>query len=200
MADRLVSLPPMRQAQIDLLTFAARLRAMLGLLEVDVTRARQIMRERRAEGEDLSFTAFAVACLARTVIEHPEVQGLPAGRTRVLVFDDVDVSVQIERRAEGRLLVVLHVVRAAQAKSPGGSPTRSEPPWVVDGKARVREVLHLCLSIDHDVVDGAPATRFARRLADLPATASLLPDLGPKPSEEGTFAAADPRPGPGAWR
>lgn len=36
----------------------------------------------------------------------------------------------------------------------------AERPLVVDGEIRAREVLHVTLEFDHDVVDGAPAARF----------------------------------------
>lgn len=38
---------------------------------------------------------------------------------------------------------------------------------VVDGRSVVREFLSLTVSVDHDVVDGAPAARFTRRLKEL---------------------------------
>jgi hypothetical protein len=38
---------------------------------------------------------------------------------------------------------------------------------VVDGHAVVREYLSLTISVDHDIVDGAPAARFTRRLKEL---------------------------------
>lgn len=38
-------------------------------------------------------------------------------------------------------------------------------PWVVDERVEVRDILHLTLLFDHDVVDGAPAARFIARLA-----------------------------------
>jgi pyruvate/2-oxoglutarate dehydrogenase complex dihydrolipoamide acyltransferase (E2) component len=36
----------------------------------------------------------------------------------------------------------------------------AEKPGVVDGEIAVREFLHLTVSVDHDVVDGAPIARF----------------------------------------
>jgi len=42
-----------------------------------------------------------------------------------------------------------------------------EKPVVLDGHSAVREYLSLTISLDHDIVDGAPAARFARRLKDL---------------------------------
>jgi pyruvate/2-oxoglutarate dehydrogenase complex dihydrolipoamide acyltransferase (E2) component len=40
-------------------------------------------------------------------------------------------------------------------------------PGVTDERIAPRELLHVTLSFDHDVVDGAPAARFASRLRDL---------------------------------
>ena len=40
-------------------------------------------------------------------------------------------------------------------------------PAVVDGRIEPREILNLTVAFDHDVVDGAPATRFVRRLVEL---------------------------------
>ena len=40
-------------------------------------------------------------------------------------------------------------------------------PAVVDGRIEPREMLNLTLSFDHNIVDGAPATRFVRRLVEL---------------------------------
>jgi len=38
---------------------------------------------------------------------------------------------------------------------------------MVGGSVKPREYLHVTLSFDHDIVDGAPAARFAARLRGL---------------------------------
>jgi hypothetical protein len=43
----------------------------------------------------------------------------------------------------------------------------TEKPWVVEGRIEVREVLDMTVSIDHDIVDGAPAARFVNQLREL---------------------------------
>jgi len=43
----------------------------------------------------------------------------------------------------------------------------AEKPGVVERRIEVREYLSVTLSFDHDVVDGAPAARFAQRFAEL---------------------------------
>ncbi|MFB6106680.1 MAG: 2-oxo acid dehydrogenase subunit E2 [Halobacteriaceae archaeon] len=45
----------------------------------------------------------------------------------------------------------------------GGIGTR---PRLVDGELRSREYLSLTVTVDHDVVDGAPAARFVQRLTE----------------------------------
>jgi hypothetical protein len=40
-------------------------------------------------------------------------------------------------------------------------------PSVVGGRIEPRETLHLTVGLDHDIVDGAPAARFTRRLVEL---------------------------------
>jgi pyruvate/2-oxoglutarate dehydrogenase complex dihydrolipoamide acyltransferase (E2) component len=43
----------------------------------------------------------------------------------------------------------------------------AEKPGVIDGRIEIREYLDLTSTFDHDVVDGAPAARFAQRLKEL---------------------------------
>lgn len=43
----------------------------------------------------------------------------------------------------------------------------AQKPGVVDGRVEPREILHLTLEFDHDVIDGAPAARFSQRLIAL---------------------------------
>jgi pyruvate/2-oxoglutarate dehydrogenase complex dihydrolipoamide acyltransferase (E2) component len=58
-------------------------------------------------------------------------------------------------------------------------------PAVVDGRIEPREILHLTVMFDHDVVDGGPAARFTRRLVELIESGDGLPELeevGPHPA------------------
>ena len=40
-------------------------------------------------------------------------------------------------------------------------------PGVSEGRIEIREYLNLTITFDHDIVDGAPAARFAQRLTEL---------------------------------
>ena len=64
----------------------------------------------------------SVTCLARAVSEHKHVHAMRRGRRKLVVFDDVDLAIVVERtvhRADGRTetLPMPYVVRRAQEKS-----------------------------------------------------------------------------------
>jgi len=60
----------------------------------------------------------------------------------------------------------------------------SKRPRVVGDHVESREVLDLTVTIDHNVVDGAPATRFGAELRHLIETTAALQPIGvAKPGE-----------------
>jgi pyruvate/2-oxoglutarate dehydrogenase complex dihydrolipoamide acyltransferase (E2) component len=112
-----VTIPDMRLAQRDVLTFLRRPRTIHALVEVDVTAARGRIHAAGGRGVDVSFTGFLVACLARTVAEDWSVQARPAGGRRVWVPHYVDVNTQVERLVDGQLVDVPVIVRDAETKT-----------------------------------------------------------------------------------
>ena len=79
---------------------------MYGLLEVDVTSAKQFIKGYQARtGELLSFTGYLILCLARAVDENKAVQAYRKGRKQLVVFDDVHVGItgRTEDRRAARL-------------------------------------------------------------------------------------------------
>ena len=59
-------------------------------------------------------------------------------------------------------------------------------PGVVDGRVEPRTFLAVTASVDHDIVDGAPAARFVRRLREIVEGAEVL---RPGPAGHGPLAA-----------
>jgi pyruvate/2-oxoglutarate dehydrogenase complex dihydrolipoamide acyltransferase (E2) component len=113
-----VPFPKERQVYLDSFALAYRKHVVHGLMEVDVTAARQLLREHKARtGQALSFTAYVVACLGRAVAENKAVQGYRNWRNQLVLFDDVDVSTIIEIQVGERKTPLAHVVRAANRRS-----------------------------------------------------------------------------------
>jgi pyruvate/2-oxoglutarate dehydrogenase complex dihydrolipoamide acyltransferase (E2) component len=50
----------------------------------------------------------------------------------------------------------------------------TEKPMAVDGSVELRQVLPVTISFNHDVIDGAPAARFAQRFAELLESGEML--------------------------
>jgi len=89
-----------------------------GLIEVDVTRAREFLREHKAKtGESLSFTAFIVTCLGKAVDENKAVQACRKGSKYLALFDEVDVATPIEREMAGQKQPIIFIIRAANKKT-----------------------------------------------------------------------------------
>jgi pyruvate/2-oxoglutarate dehydrogenase complex dihydrolipoamide acyltransferase (E2) component len=248
---------PFRQLVIDGMELAARKHSIHGLVEVDITAARERLRKiKEATGESPSFTGFITYCCARAVDEDKHLHAYRDWRNRLILFDDVDVSLPVERMEAGRPVVLQTVIRAANRKTvrqihqeirdlqskelgstawgarlrwyvlipafirrmffrivqraphvikgfngtvlvtsvgmfgtragwgvplPGHTLTVTiggieQKPLLRDGRLESRE--HLCLTVtfDHDIIDGAPAARFVRRLQELVEGAAGLED------------------------
>ncbi len=251
---RVVEFPPDRRDMPAINALNASRHFMYGLLEVDVTCARQFIAGHKAQtGESLSFTGYLALCLAKAVDEDKMVQAYRKGRTQLLVCDDVDVGLMVERKVAGKSVLMGCVVRGANRKTyraihqeiraaqsdpvppRGGMPrwfrTALLLPWplsagvralvrtalnrnpamftsmvgtvgvtsvgmfgkgvggwgitpiihelglivgstawkpaVVEERIEPREILNLTVAFNHDLVDGAPAARFTRRLVEL---------------------------------
>lgn len=116
--DRIEPSSTRRQGTVDYMRTAGQRSNVHGLVEIDVTEARQRIQEINVEtGERLSFTAFLVFCLARAIEDHPHINAYHDWRGRVHVFDDVDVNVLIETTIQGERLGVPHVIREANHRS-----------------------------------------------------------------------------------
>jgi pyruvate/2-oxoglutarate dehydrogenase complex dihydrolipoamide acyltransferase (E2) component len=108
----------LRRALAVMLHSAQRKSMIRGLIEVDVNRAREFLREHKAKtGESLSFTAFIITCLARAVDENKSVQAYRKGSKHLVLFDEVDVASSIERDMAGHKQPIVYIIRAANTKT-----------------------------------------------------------------------------------
>jgi len=87
-------------------------------IEVDVTNARRFIKEHEAQtGEALSFTGYLAFCLGRAVDEDKSVQAYPKGRKHLVIFDNVDVFLPVEREVAASRAAIPYVIRQANHKS-----------------------------------------------------------------------------------
>jgi pyruvate/2-oxoglutarate dehydrogenase complex dihydrolipoamide acyltransferase (E2) component len=115
---KVVSYPKLRQVLSMMMSSVHRKHMIHGLLEVDVTKAREFLRDHKAKtGEPLSFTAFITACLAKAIDENKSLHACRKGSKHLVLFDDVDVATQIEREMAGQKQPIPYIIRAANRKT-----------------------------------------------------------------------------------
>ena len=108
--------PRSREIVVDAGYLASGRHIIYGLVEVDVTQARQLRRDLAASGEARpSFTAFIVASFARAIAADPRVQAYLDWRRRLVLFQDVDVVTMIE--PELGKVAIPHIIRAANRRA-----------------------------------------------------------------------------------
>ncbi|HZS06519.1 MAG TPA: 2-oxo acid dehydrogenase subunit E2 [Blastocatellia bacterium] len=114
----IVPFPRIRQFIMDSGRLAHHKHTIHGLIEVDVTTARQRIRANKEKtGESLSFTAFILTCLGRAVGANKCVQAYRNWRNQLVIFDDVDVVTFVEVEVEGRQFPLGHVLRAVNRRT-----------------------------------------------------------------------------------
>jgi pyruvate/2-oxoglutarate dehydrogenase complex dihydrolipoamide acyltransferase (E2) component len=89
-----------------------------GLVEFDITQAREMLRQRKAQtGEALSFSAFFLSCLGQAIEQDRQMHAYRDWRNRLIVFDEVDVNMLFEVEVDGKKTIRPHIIRGANRKS-----------------------------------------------------------------------------------
>jgi pyruvate/2-oxoglutarate dehydrogenase complex dihydrolipoamide acyltransferase (E2) component len=112
------SFPKTRIATLDVGQMAKRKHTIAALLDLDVTVARRAIKNyRAATGEPLSFTAWLIKTISRTLEAHPHAYAYLKGKKALMVFDDIDISIVMEREFQGELVPLPYVIRQSNQKT-----------------------------------------------------------------------------------
>ena len=117
-----LAFPNFRNPTVDTLELGRKKHHIPVLLEVDVTEARERMREQAKTQEKISFTGWVMKCIAQALSEHKHIQAMRQGSHGLILFDDVDISILVERRVGERdrsseRLPMPCIIRKANEKS-----------------------------------------------------------------------------------
>ncbi|MBN1683702.1 2-oxo acid dehydrogenase subunit E2 [Candidatus Bathyarchaeota archaeon] len=109
---------PTRMILADFNRVAASFHRVTGLVEVDVTESLEKIEDiEKQDNYKVSMTAFATKCVSQVVKENPHLNSY-RWRRKLVVFNDVDVSIVIEiTTKEGKKVPYNYVIRKAQTKS-----------------------------------------------------------------------------------
>lgn len=109
--------PISRISTIDIGAAGLKKHHIKALIELDVTEARKMIHEKKKLSEKISFNSWLIKCISHAVGEFPQIHGVRKGKRNVVVFDDIDISVMIEREINGKKVPLPYVIRKANEKS-----------------------------------------------------------------------------------
>ncbi len=110
--------PKARIPTLDFLALGDRYHYVKSLIEVDVTKGRQdIITHETHMGIKLSFTAWLLKCIGKAASEHKEVHSMMKGKKHVINFNDVDISIAVEKTINGVKAPMPLVIRRTNEKS-----------------------------------------------------------------------------------
>lgn len=241
--------PKARQMTSDLFSQAVLHPAVHGLFQIDVTDIRLFFKEiEEKTGDKLSFTAYLVYCLGKAMEDNKMLNSMRKGNRKIIIFDDIDISVMIEIEKNWKKIPIMHVVKKVDKKSfkeinteiqelkesksqsyskqnklinlymrlprfireliiknrykrdpffrknISGTATLSsvgmfseggwgipismvtvfvliggisKKPIVIKDEIKIREILDITFTIDHSIIDGAPAARLTAKMKQL---------------------------------
>jgi pyruvate/2-oxoglutarate dehydrogenase complex dihydrolipoamide acyltransferase (E2) component len=92
---------------------------MIGLIELNVTKARKLIENyEKKKNVKISFTGWLIRCIGQAVSENKKVHSYRWGRKKIITLEDVHVSIMIERTtADGKKVPITYVLKEVQNKS-----------------------------------------------------------------------------------
>ena len=108
-----------KQRLIDDYTTEAKSKNLIwAFTEMDITEAQKRLRAHKEKGENISFTAFLIACYARSAekFKYP-INTIRIKKKKFITFDEVDVMTNIEREIDGLKKPVNYTIRNAHKKT-----------------------------------------------------------------------------------
>ncbi len=109
--------PKSRIATFDVFSVGLLKHHVAAMLEFDVTDVRKRLKEQRRNGEIVSFNAWFIKAVSTVLIKHPQVAGYLKGKSKLLVFNDINVSFLVEKTGPSGKVPIPLVIEKANEKS-----------------------------------------------------------------------------------
>jgi pyruvate/2-oxoglutarate dehydrogenase complex dihydrolipoamide acyltransferase (E2) component len=127
-----------------------------GLIEVDVTKARNIIHEYKTKHEkSISFTGWLIKCISQAVSEHKIINTSRHGKRKTIVFDDVDIPIPVEKKLKNEKITMAYIIRKANTKN------------VLDITKEIRDIQKEKIDFDKQIL-GDNLTSFERFILKSP--------------------------------
>ncbi len=113
----LKSFPKTRIATVDSFAMGLRKHHVSALLEFDVTENRKRLQELRRNGSRVSFNAWLIKIISNVIQQHPEAAGFLKSKRRLILFEDVNVSIVVEKMVGAERVPIPLLIKKTNEKS-----------------------------------------------------------------------------------
>jgi len=114
---KIETFPISRISTIDIGMAGQKKHHIKALIELDVTEPRKLILEKKQRSEDVSFNSWLIKCISHAVEESKQIHAIRKGKRNVVIFEDIDISIVIEREVDGEKVPLPYVVRKTNEKS-----------------------------------------------------------------------------------
>jgi len=112
-----IKFPVTRIATQDVGRISGQRHFIPALLEFDVTDIRNSIKNlRKIKTKHLSFTAWLIKTISITLEEFPAAHSFLKNKRKAVSFDDIDISITVEREYQGELVPLPYVIRQTNKK------------------------------------------------------------------------------------
>jgi pyruvate/2-oxoglutarate dehydrogenase complex dihydrolipoamide acyltransferase (E2) component len=112
------SFPASRKFTMDVGRIGLNRHHIKALIEIDITGPRKIIKSRKTgSGDKISFTSWIIKCIGQAISARKEVHALKKGSDSVIIFNDIDISILVEKEVDGVPVPLPLVIRDVNRKS-----------------------------------------------------------------------------------
>jgi pyruvate/2-oxoglutarate dehydrogenase complex dihydrolipoamide acyltransferase (E2) component len=110
-------IPQSRIATFDILSIGVLKHHISALLEFDVTDSRIKLRNLRKSGINISFNAWIIKIISSVLSSHPEASAYKYNKKNLIIFEDINISILVEKLINGSRVPIPLVLKATNKKS-----------------------------------------------------------------------------------
>lgn len=110
-------IPSTRIATMDTYAIGMSRHHISALLEFDVTIGRTKIRDLKNTGHKISFTAWLIRVIAKALHHHPEATAYLVSKKKLIIFDEINISILVEKEMDGKKVPIPLVIEKTHAKS-----------------------------------------------------------------------------------
>lgn len=109
--------PKTRIATIDVCAVGQQKHHIAAMIEVDVSGSREKIKKYKKEISKISFTAWLIKAISHTIKDHELVAGYLNGKHSVIIFNDINVSMIVEKLINGHKVPIPLIIEKANERS-----------------------------------------------------------------------------------